>query len=55
MPLTQDVQLEEEAIRLKALVEADLVALARESAVNAMRNKSTVISEDMILKRHFIM
>lgn len=46
MPLTQDVQLEEVAYSTKGFSGADLVALARESAVNAMRNKSTVISRD---------
>ena len=46
MPLTQDVQLEEIAYSTKGFSGADLVALARESAVNAMRNKSTVISRD---------
>lgn len=46
MPLTQDVQLEEVAYSTKGFSGADLVGLARESAVNAMRNKSTVISRD---------
>jgi transitional endoplasmic reticulum ATPase len=46
MPLTQDVQLEEVAYSTKGFSGADLVALVRESAVNAMRNKSTVISRD---------
>jgi len=46
MPLTQDVQLEEVAYSTKGFSGADLVALARESAVNAMRNKSMVISRD---------
>jgi transitional endoplasmic reticulum ATPase len=46
MPLTQDVQLEEVAYSTKGFSGADLVALARESAVNAMRNRSTVISRD---------
>ncbi len=46
MPLTQDVQLEEVAYSTKGFSGADLVGLSRESAVNAMRNKSTVISRD---------
>ena len=46
MPLTPDVQLEEVAYSTKGFSGADLVALARESAVNAMRNKSMVISRE---------
>jgi transitional endoplasmic reticulum ATPase len=46
MPLTEEVKLEEIAYSTKGFSGADLVALTRESAVNAMRNKSMVISRD---------
>jgi transitional endoplasmic reticulum ATPase len=46
MPLTEEVKLEEIAYSTKGFSGADLVALTREAAVNAMRNKSLIISRD---------
>jgi transitional endoplasmic reticulum ATPase len=43
MPLTTDVNLEDIARSTKGFSGADLVALCREAAVNAMRNKSDTI------------
>ena len=44
MPLSNDVKLQEIAIATQSYTGADLAALCREAAVNAMRNKSSKIT-----------
>ncbi len=44
MPLSGDINLKEIAVATKGYSGADLVAVCRESAVNAMRNNSQKIS-----------
>jgi transitional endoplasmic reticulum ATPase len=44
MPLSNDVKLQEIAITTQSYTGADLAALCREAAVNAMRNKSSKIT-----------
>ena len=44
MPLANDVKLQEIAVTTQNYTGADLAALCREAAVNAMKNNSTKIS-----------
>ena len=50
MPLSNDVKLQEIAVATQNYTGADLAALCREAAVQAMRNKSTKISKSRFCK-----
>jgi transitional endoplasmic reticulum ATPase len=55
MPISPDINLEDVAKSTKGFSGADLVALCREAAVNAMRNRSEIIHKtDFVKSLHMI-